>query len=262
MSFFAELRRHIHRILLGEGRDFSQQRRHSRILCAVPVRLELTDHYTPGTLVDLSLDGGRTQIEAVPNRLGICRPPYRRGQRMKLVLAYSSTDRRDREAVVTIRWIRPSSAGWDVGFQLNLDGSPGWIPRLLTEYGLAQDAFHTRRTGVRAPTKQEIEIGLGVSQSFKGLMVDLSLGGAAVVSPKAFARFVPVRLKMQLAGKHVTLPAQVVHIRPHDEADFHNDTTWLCGMRFGELSRDEGELIGRHLVESRKHEAMSENGQN
>ena len=252
MAFFAELRRHIHRILLGEGRDFSQQRRHSRILCSVPIRLEMPEHYTPGTLVDLSLDGGRVQIEAVPNRLGICRPPYRRGQKMKLVLAYGSQNRKEREATVTVRWIRPSSAGWDVGIQLHIDGGIGWIPRLLTEYGLTQDAFHTRRTGVRTPTKQKLIIGLGVSQTFEGLLVDLSLGGAAVVSPKAFARFVPVKLLVQLAGKNVSLPAQVVHIRPHKERDFHHAPNWLCGLRFGELSRDEGELIGRHLVESRK----------
>lgn len=256
MSIFAELRRHIHRILLGEGRDFSQQRRHSRILCSVPVRLETADHYTPGTLVDLSLDGGRVQIQAVPNRLGILRPPYRRGQKMNLVLAYGSHDRRDREAAVTVRWIRPGNAGWDVGVQVSLDGSPGWIPKLLTEYGLSQDAFHTRRTGVRTPTRQKIEIGLGVAQRFEGMMVDLSLGGAAVVSPKAFARFVPVRLHMKLDGKPVTLPAQVVHIRPHSEEDFHHKSQWLCGMRFGELSRDEGESIGRHLVESRKLEQI------
>lgn len=257
MSFFADLGRYIHRILLGEGRDFSQQRRHSRILCAVPVHLEFTDHYTPGTLVDLSLDGGRVQIKAVPNRLGICRPPYRRGQKMKLVLAYGSTHRRDREAAVTVRWIRPSSAGWDVGFQVSLERGSGWIPRLLTEYGLAQDAFHTRRTGVRTPTKQEVGIGLGVAQNFQGLMVDLSLGGAAVVSPKAFARFVPVRLNLQLAGKKMELPAQVVHIRPYKDADFHEAGQWLCGMRFGELSRDEGELIGRHLVDSRKRDSAT-----
>lgn len=254
MSFFADLRRHIHRIILGEGRDFSQQRRHSRILCSIPVRLELSDHYTPGKLVDLSLDGGRVQIEAVPNRLGILRPPYRRGQRMNLVLAYGATDRRDREAQVTVRWIRPGSAGWDVGFQLKLEGSPSWIPRLLTEYGLAQEAFHTRRTGVRAPSRQEVGIGLGVAQRFDGTLVDLSLGGAAVVSPKAFARFVPVRLQVVLAGKKVSLPAQVVHIRPYKDADFHQGSQWLCGLRFGELSRDEGELIGRHLVESRRRE--------
>ena len=254
MGLVADLRRHIHRILLGEGRDFSQQRRHSRILCSVPVRLELSDHYTPGTLVDLSLDGARIQIEAVPNRLGICRPPYRRGQRMKMVLAYQSRERRDREASVTVRWIRPSGAGWDVGVQLHLDGSSGgWIPRLLTEYGLTQDAFHTRRTGVRTPTRDKLTIGLGVSQQFEGMMIDLSLGGAAVVSPKAFARFVPLKLTVKLAGKDVTLPAQVVHIRPYKEQDFHNGASWLCGLRFGELSRDEGELIGRHLVESRRH---------
>lgn len=259
MSFFAELRRHIHRILLGEGRDFSQQRRHSRILCSVPVRLEMPEHYTPGTLVDLSLDGGRVQIQAVPNRLGICRPPYRRGQKMKLVLAYGSTDRREREANVTIRWIRPSNAGWDLGLQLHLEGSKGWIPRLLTEYGLSQDAFHTRRNGVRTPTDQKIQIALGASQLFDSVLVDLSLGGAAVVSPKAFARFVPVRILVTLAGNKVTLPAQVVHIRPHQEANFHSDRQWLCGLRFGELSRDEGELIGRHLVESRKIEPTSRN---
>lgn len=257
MSFFAQLRRHIHRILLGEGRDFSQQRRHSRILCSVPVRLEFPEHYTPGKLVDLSLDGGRVQVEAVPNRLGICRPPFRRGQKMQLVLAYGSTKRSEREATVTVRWVRPSSAGWDVGIQLNIEGGRGWIPRLLTEYGLAQDAFHTRRTGVRTPTRQDIDIGLGMSQKFDALLVDLSLGGAAVVSPKAFARFVPVKLGMRLAGKLVTLPAQVVHIRPHKEADFHEGPMWLCGMRFGELSRDEGELIGRHLVESRKNDAKN-----
>lgn len=219
----------------------------------MPVRLEMTDHYTPGSLVDLSLDGGRIQVEAVPNRLGICRPPYRRGQRMTMVLAYGATDRREREASVTVRWIRPSSAGWDVGVQLHLEGGHGWIPRLLTEYGLTQDAFHTRRTGVRTPTDQKLLIGLGVSQTFEGTLVDLSLGGAAVVSPKAFARFVPVKLTTRLAGKEVTLPAQVVHIRPHKERDFHNEPNWLCGMRFGELSRDEGELIGKHLVESRRH---------
>lgn len=254
MQFLAELRRHIHRILLGEGRDFSQQRRHSRILCSVPVRLQFPDHYTPGKLVDLSLDGGRVQIEAVKNRLGICRPPYRRGQKMNLVLAYGATDRKDREAHVTVRWIRPSSAGWDVGIQLNLDGATGWIPKLLTEYGLSQEAFHTRRTGVRTPTKIPVGIGLGVSQKFEGLLLDLSLGGAAVVSPKAFARFVPVRLQLTLAGKKVTLPAQVVHIRHYKGADFHHGTQWLCGLRFGELSRDEGELIGKHLVESRRQE--------
>ena len=252
MPFFAELRRHIHRILLGQGRDFSQQRRHSRILCSVPIRLELDDHYTPGTLVDLSLDGGRVQVEAVPNRLGICRPPFRRGQKMNLVLAYGSKERRDREAKVTVRWVRPSDAGWEVGLQLHIDGSIGWIPRLLTEYGLAQDAFHTRRNGVRTPSEQSVGIGLGVSQVFDGELLDLSLGGAAVVSPKAFARFVPVRLSLELAGSHVTLPAQVVHIRPHQEADFHDESQWFCGLRFGELSRDEGELIGRHLVESRR----------
>ena len=255
MSLLAQLRRHIHRILLGEGRDFSQQRRHSRILCSVPVRLEFPEHYTPGKLVDLSLDGGRVQVEAVPNRLGICRPPYRRGQKMQLVLAYGSAQRKEREATVTVRWVRPSSAGWDVGVQLHLDGSLGWIPKLLTEYGLAQDAFHTRRTGVRAATEQKIQVGLGVSQQFEATMVDLSLGGAAVISPKAFARFVPVKLGMTLAGKRVSLPAQVVHIRPHKQADLHSGSMWLCGMRFGELSRDEGELIGRHLVESRRSES-------
>jgi len=255
MSLFAELRRHIHRILLGEGRDFTQQRRHSRILCSVPVRLEGDDHYTPGRLVDLSLDGGRVQIEAVPNRLGICRPPYRRGHQMKLVLAYGSTNRKEREAKVTVRWVRPSSAGWDVGLQVHIDGYGGWIPKLLTEYGLAQEAFHTRRTGVRTPTQQKMKIGLGISQTFEGTLVDLSLGGAAVVTPKAFARFVPVKLLISLAGKSVDLPAQVVHIRPYTEADLHDGRTWLCGMRFGELTRDEGELIGRHLVESRKEES-------
>ena len=254
MQFLAELRRHIHRILLGEGRDFSQQRRHSRILCSVPVRLQFPDHYTPGKLVDLSLDGGRVQIEAVKNRLGICRPPYRRGQKMNLVLAYGATDRKDREAQVTVRWIRPSSAGWDVGIQLNLEGATGWIPKLLTEYGLAQEAFHTRRTGVRTPTKIPVGIGLGVSQKFEGVLLDLSLGGASVVSPKAFARFVPVRLQLTLAGKKVTLPAQVVHIRHYKGADLHHGTQWLCGLRFGELSRDEGELIGKHLVESRRQD--------
>lgn len=252
MGFFAQIRRHIHRILLGEGRDFSQQRRHSRILCSVPVRLELTDHYTPGTLVDLSLDGARIQIEAVPNRLGICRPPYRRGQKMKLVLAYQSRALREREATVTVRWVRPSTAGWDVGVQVHLDSTVGWIPRLLTEYGLTQEAFHTRRTGVRTPTRDKLTIGLGVSQRFEGIMIDLSLGGAAVVSPKAFARFVPLKLTVKLAGKEVSLPAQVVHIRPYEEQDFHTEAKWLCGLRFGELSRDEGELIGKHLVESRR----------
>jgi c-di-GMP-binding flagellar brake protein YcgR len=98
-----------------------------------------------------------------------------------------------------------------------------------------------------------LTIGLGVSQQFEGMMIDLSLGGAAVVSPKAFARFVPLKLMVKLAGKEVTLPAQVVHIRPYKEQDFHNGASWLCGLRFGELSRDEGELIGRHLVESRRH---------
>jgi hypothetical protein len=252
MGLFAKLRRHIHRILLGEGRDFSQQRRHSRILCSVPVRLELDDHYTPGTLVDLSLDGARVQIQAVPNRLGICRPPYRRGQRMKMVLAYQSRERREREASITVRWVRPSSAGWDVGVQVHLESSAGWIPRLLTEYGLTQEAFHTRRIGVRTPTQDKLTIGLGVSQRFEGEMIDLSLGGAAVISPKAFARFVPLRLMLKLAGKDVSLPAQVVHIRPFKERDFHGGGSWLCGLRFGELSRDEGELIGQHLVESRK----------
>jgi len=175
---------------------------------------------------------------------------------MKLVLGYELSDCNNRDAIVTVRWVRPSSVGWDVGFQLNLDGSPGWIPRILTEYGLSQDAFQTRRTGIRTPVAQEIAIGLGVSQSFQGFMLDLSLGGAAVVSPKAFARFVPVRLKMTLADRTVTLPAQVVHIRPYkEEGDLQEDAQWLCGMRFGELSRDDGELIGRHLIESRRDAA-------
>ena len=171
---------------------------------------------------------------------------------MNLVLAYNSKNRREREANVTVRWVRPSSAGWDVGVQLHIDGTLGWIPRLLTEYGLAQDAFHTRRNGVRTPSEQKVGIGLGVSQVFEGKMLDLSLGGAAVVSAKAFARFVPVRLSLKLAEKRITLPAQVVHVRPFQEESFQSTSQWFCGLRFGELSRDQGELIGKHLVESRR----------
>ena len=84
---------------------------------------------------------------------------------------------------------------------------------------------------------------------FKAELVDLSLGGAAIISEKAFARFVPIDLVMTLAGKSASLPAQVVHIRP-TTADYREQREWLCGVRFGELTRDEGELVGRHLVES------------
>lgn len=252
MSILAKLKGHIHRIILGEGRDFGQQRRHSRILCSVPVHLKFTDHYTPGTLVDLSLDGARVQIAAVPNRLGVCRAPYQRGQKLKLVLVYNSKERDDRVAMVTIRWIRPSQAGWDLGVQIVLGGSVGWVPKLLAEYGLTQDAFHTRRRAIRTPTDQPITLNLGGVQTFPGVLIDLSLGGAAVVSPKAFARFIPLQLRLQLSDQTTVLPTQVVHTRPHDDPSSSIQSGWLCGLRFRELTRAQGELIGRHLVESRR----------
>ncbi len=243
MSFFDALKRHVHKILLGQGRDFAQQRRHSRILCSIPVDLTRSSIQISGKLVDLSLEGGRVQVAAEPNRLGICRPPLRRGQEIdmkvsKLSLGVSST-------AVTVRWIRPSTAGWDVGVQLH-SGTGGWIPRLLVEYGLSQDAFHTRRTEARTLVKQKIQVKLGGHQKFPASMVDLSLGGAAIVSEKAFARFVPLELLLELDGEPAGLPAQVVHVRRVGET--HKDKEWFCGVRFEELTRDQGELVGRHLI--------------
>lgn len=246
MSFFDNIKRQVHKILLGQGRDFAQQRRHSRILCSIPVDLTRNKVQCSGRLVDLSLEGGRIQMAAMPNRLGICRPPLRRGQQLdmnvsKVTVGHSETP-------VTVRWVRPSTMGWDVGIQLH-SGTHGWIPRLLMEFGLTQDAFHTRRTEARTALKQQIEVKLGVSQVFQAELVDLSLGGAAVLSEKALARFVPVELLLTLAGQSAKLPAQVVHARA-TAADFREQKEWLCGVRFGELTRDQGELVGRHLVES------------
>ena len=252
MPFLEELRRHIHRILLGQGRDFDQQRRHSRILCSVPIVLEREGQSLPGSLVDLSLDGARVQMESKPNRLGICRPPFRRGQKLSLILAYGAEKRPDRSVVVTVRWVRPSTAGWDIGLQLVLGEQGGWVARLLNEYGLSHEAFQTRRNAARATTRQDIQISLGFAQTFPGELLDLSLGGACVTCSKAFARFVPVKLTLQLTGVMTELPAQVVHVRPYAEADLNNEKIWLFGVRFGELTRDQGETVGRHLVESRR----------
>lgn len=248
MSFFEALKRHVHKILLGQGRDFAQQRRHSRILCSIPVELKRQSWSLQGRLVDLSLEGGRVQVAAEPNRLGICRPPLRRGQEIdmtvsKLSLGVSSTP-------VTVRWTRPSTAGWDVGIHLH-SGTGGWIPRLLVEYGLAQDAFHTRRTEARTLVKQKIQVKLGGHQLFAASLVDLSLGGAAIVSEKAYARFVPLELVMELAGEPASLPAQVVHVRR--VGDERKAAEWMCGVRFQELTRDQGEQVGRHLVKCLRH---------
>lgn len=246
MSLFEALKRHVHKIVLGQGRDFAQQRRHSRILCSIPVELAAKKLSLPCRLVDLSLEGGRIQTVAEPNRLGICRPPLRQGQQLsmnlsKVSLGHSSTE-------VTVRWVRPSTAGWDIGVQFH-PGTQGWIPRLLVEYGLSQDAFHTRRTEARTLVKQQMKVRLGVGQMFPVELVDLSLGGAAILSAKAFARFVPLELIVELAGKPTQLPAQVVHARTTAQAR-RESKEWLCGLRFGELTRDQGELVGRHLVES------------
>lgn len=252
MPFLEELRRHIHRILLGQGRDFDQQRRHSRILASVPVVLERETESLPGVLVDLSLDGARVQMAAKPNRLRICRPPFRRGQKLSLILAYGAARRPERSVTVTVRWVRPSTAGWDIGLQLMLGDQGGWVSRLLNEYGLSHDAFQTRRNAARATTRQKIKVSLGLAQDFPGELLDLSLGGACITCEKAFARFVPVRLTLQLAGEMTELPAQVVHVRPYRQADLNHQQLWLFGVRFGELSRDQGEAVGRHLVESRR----------
>ncbi len=258
MPFLDELRRHIHRILLGEGRDFDQRRRHSRILCSIPVVLLQAGEGRKAVLVDLSLEGARVQMSAEPNRLGICRPPFRRGQELLMALAYGATGRPERQARVTVRWVRPGTKGWDVGVRLTPGGEQGWVPRLLSEYGLTQDAFQTRRTEARATVQQKLTILLGDRHALPGDLVDLSLGGAAVISAKALAPFVPVRLELTLAGDRVQVPAQVVHVRPFRCEDFHNSSQWLCGIRFQELNRDQAELIGRHLVESSRRSEKTE----
>lgn len=248
MPFLDGLRKHIHRILLGEGRDFSQRRRHSRILCSLPVVLIHGEESRRAVLADLSLEGARLQMLAEPNRLGICRPPFRRGQNLLMALAYGQTGRPERQARVVVRWVRPGLKGWDVGVHLKPGGEAGWVARILSEYGLSQDAFHTRRTEARAEVRQQIKVRLGEKHSIPAELLDLSLGGAAIVTARALAPFVPVRMELRLAGQDLLLPAQVVHVRSHRGEDFHHQSQWLCGLRFGELTRDQAEQVGQHLV--------------
>ncbi len=249
MSILDGFRKHIHRILIGDGRDFTQRRRYSRILCSLPVVLQHGDRSRKAVLADLSLEGARLQMEAEPNRFGICRPPYRRGQVLGMALAYGQSVRPERQAKVVVRWVRPGLKGWDIGVHLEPAGEAGWVGRILSEYGLSEDAFHTRRGEARAAVRQRVQIRLGEKNSIPAELLDLSLGGAAVISARALAPFVPVRLEVRLAERESLLPAQVVHVRAYRSEDFRRESQWLCGLRFGELTRAQAEQVGQHLVE-------------
>jgi len=129
-------------------------------------------------------------------------------------------------------------------------GGQSWVPRLLSHCGLSSEAFHTRRGQARKALQARARIRLGSSQVVGVDLVDLSIGGAAVVSGKALARFLPVLLELALSGQTVRLSAQVAHVRLYSTPKANEDRLWLCGLRFDNLSREEADLLGRHLIKA------------
>jgi c-di-GMP-binding flagellar brake protein YcgR len=241
MSLFEELKDQIRRVMLGQGRTFCQKRRHSRILCSIPVILSRGRSAIRGKVLDLSLEGAR--VEASGGKA-----PVRAGESLVMSLAKASLGEREGETVVHVRWVRKAAQGWEIGLHLPEATAQSWVPRLLSECGLAQEAFQTRRSQARKPLRQKGSVTLGASQVVGVDLVDLSLGGAAVVSPKALARFLPLRLDLTLAGKPVQLAAQVAHVRQHGEPKALENRLWMCGLRFQDLTREQADLLGRHLV--------------
>lgn len=244
MGLFEDLKGQIRRVMLGQGANFSQRRRHSRIVCAIPVVLSTGKISSRGKVLDLSLEGARVE-------LGGDKAPFKVGQNLQMSLAQASLGEREGEAEARVRWVRKGLRGWETGLSLPESGRHSWVPRLLSQCGLAREAFHTRRIQARKALQARARVTLGSSQVFAVDLVDLSMGGAAVVSSKALARFLPVRLELTLAGKLTALSAQVAHVRLYSEPKGQQqERLWLCGLRFDHLERAEADLLGRHLVKA------------
>ena len=245
MGLFEDLKGQIRRVMLGQGRSFSQKRRHSRVLCAIPVVLVGDKSTIRGKVLDLSLEGARVEVA------GLGKAPLKAGQSLFMSLAKASLGEREGEAAVRVRWVRQSTQGWEVGLHLQGVQTQSWVPRLLSECGLSEEAFLTRRAQARKPLKQKGRVILGGNHVVPVDLIDLSLGGASVVSTKALARFMPVRLELELAGKTISFSAQVAYVRLHSEPRANADRLWLCGLRFEDLSQAQADLLGRELVRSR-----------
>jgi c-di-GMP-binding flagellar brake protein YcgR len=246
MGLFEDLKGQIRRVILGQGRSFSQKRRHSRILCAIPVVLVGDNTSTlRGRVLDLSLEGARVEVA------GLGKAPLKVGQSLVMSLAKANLGEREGEAPVRVRWVRKSTQGWEVGLHLQEVQAQSWVPRLLSECGLSEEAFLTRRSQARKPLQQKGRVLLGGNHTVPVDLIDLSLGGASVVSAKALARFLPVRLDLELAGKPISFSAQVAYVRPHSEPRANADRLWLCGLRFEDLNQAQAYLLGRELVRSR-----------
>lgn len=243
MGSFEDLKGQIRRVMLGQGSSFSQKRRHSRIVCAIPVVLSSGKTAWRGRVLDLSLEGARVELAGG-------KAPFKVGQSLDMSLAQASLGEREGEAQARVRWLRKGARGWEAGLSLPQMGGQSWVPRLLSHCGLSSEAFHTRRGQARKALQARARIRLGSSQVVGVDLVDLSIGGAAVVSGKALARFLPVLLELALSGQTVRLSAQVAHVRLYSTPKANEYRLWLCGLRFDNLSREEADLLGRHLIKA------------
>jgi c-di-GMP-binding flagellar brake protein YcgR len=248
MSLLKALQGQIRRVMLGQGQSFSQKRRHSRIVCSIPVQLDADKSTLRGKVMDLSLEGARIEVPGDKTRRP--KPPLKTGQTLVMSLAVANLGRScEGQAVARVRWVRQNQqGGWEVGLSLSQADANGWVPRLLSECGLGPEAFHTRRSQTRKPLQQKVRVTLGSSQVVSATMTELSMGGAAVLSHKALARFLPLRLSFEVAGKPVHIEAQVAHVRSAAETTGASERLWLCGLRFESLSREQADLVGRYLL--------------